>query len=1002
MSVHPPVQPRYPVLRRLFFSSRGQNKRRQNDEPPLQLSGQDPSVWEASLYEYMSQLNEKDRQYVLRIGLSPDLNGEAMNQYSRSLTGSYSQRRSTKVLAAVQPIAAAIKSFARVIDAMVSSNPQVAGLMCMKPIQIHEKIVAMLETLSVYLPLFETWRRLFPKESFTDLSNRMRITCVRFVAFLVQAIKFLRRNTASNMLLSIVLPSLETRFTDAEQDIKRQTDHLRIQIQTAEAESAQARHLVIHDMLRTATGNMERQRAKPTVTLPFRYIHHCIRNPKFFGREAELTDLHAKLAPGRVDHPDSSTELCSVVLYGMGGLGKSSIAIEYMYRYFDTYDVIIWMFADKQDKLEAQFVQLARFLGLIVDDGRTDKAHEDVLHWIANCDVNWLFVLDNADDMSILAPFWPAAKHGAMIITSRNPHYTGQGSFATAGIAIRSFGVQEGAQFLLRGLAIDDDPTDSDKEAATTISGLFDGLPLSLRQASCFMKSKGCLPRAYLDVWAQRRDALERTPIPGYTKTMADVWEMSMGTLSQDALDVLDLLTVMDPDAIPTELFRKHGHLATFTGALGDPLRYLDAVEGLANQSLVESKDLGDILSLHRFFQDSTFDKLKSRPDRCSEVYRSVLSMVSRAVPTDDYLSMKHLDAWQVVEMYIPHLEQLHRRALHVDVMPPAALDFLLSISGRVAGYYHETGRYALGEHLLIQAENLASEHAEEVSAEMLAKVYYYHGRMCQEMNQPIGAVENLEKAISLWESIEEAPDLGPGEEAFPAILYENLGMSCIGASRFDEAKDALQKAIDLAHLPDAPSHQVLGDFMQCMAACHLHEGDVDAAEDMGRRALLERCGENNENRGGALYTLGNVYLRQRKYDEALELHQEVLELYTKDLGNMHHWVADSCHKVGCILAIPEFGRGDLAQAEEFLRKSLHIWTAPNDSGNAHSARSMARTKWKLANVLRLADPESQEAQQLHAEAREVVMDQLGLDLDASDTDAQGEIVDNLVWYWSR
>jgi tetratricopeptide (TPR) repeat protein len=80
-----------------------------------------------------------------------------------------------------------------------------------------------------------------------------------------------------------------------------------------------------------------------------------------------------------------------------------------------------------------------------------------------------------------------------------------------------------------------------------------------------------------------------------------------------------------------------------------------------------------------------------------------------------------------------------------------------------------------------------------------------------------------------------------------------------------------------------------MGDLMQCIGACFLWKGDHDRAEDVLYRALLENCGENNENRGGALYTLGNVYLRQRKYNDALRLHQKVLEMYTKDLGKMHH-----------------------------------------------------------------------------------------------------------------
>lgn len=52
----------------------------------------------------------------------------------------------------------------------------------------------MLETLSTYLPLFETWRRHFPEAEYSELSDCMHTTCLDFVAFIVQAVKFLRRN----------------------------------------------------------------------------------------------------------------------------------------------------------------------------------------------------------------------------------------------------------------------------------------------------------------------------------------------------------------------------------------------------------------------------------------------------------------------------------------------------------------------------------------------------------------------------------------------------------------------------------------------------------------------------------------------------------------------------------------------------------------------------------------------------------------------------------------
>jgi hypothetical protein len=287
--------------------------------------------------------------------------------------------------------------------------------------------------------------------------------------------------------------------------------------------------------------------------------------------------------------------------------------------------------------------------------------------------------------MPVLAPYWPAAKHGAVLVTSRNS-FPGKGSFATSGIAVKPFSNDQGAQFLLRALPQDNRVTDVDSGAVETISSIFDGFPLCLMQAYCFMQTKNCRPGAYVELWAQSRGELELTPIPGYPKNMANVWELSMNTLSQDSADILDMLAVLDPDSVPAELFTKHGHVAVFSrSVLSNTLRYLNAVEGLSNQSFVEVKASGAILSLHRFFQDSTLAKLRKNASRYQEVYHSVLVMLHAAVPADDFLALKHVDTWVVMETYIPHLECLYRRALEEPV-EVEALNLLVLLYGRAAG----------------------------------------------------------------------------------------------------------------------------------------------------------------------------------------------------------------------------------------------------------------------------------------------------------------------------
>jgi hypothetical protein len=423
-----------------------------------------------------------------------------------------------------------------------------------------------------------------------------------------------------------------------------------------------------------------------------------MRNNRFFGREDFLSSLRTEFEKSLItaDNP----RLVSVIIHGLGGFGKSSIAVEFMYRHLQTFPVILFFYADRQDKLDIQFVQLARLLGFASDDTEIVKSREMTLYWIAhlgNCpslrfkeiemlimiDVNWLIIFDNADDVSLLTQYWPSSAHGSIIITSRNS-FTGKGSFAGQGIKLVPFDENEGAEFLLSFLDIFPDISPADKDAAKLISKQFDGLALGLCQAGHFMRNKACLPTKFLDLYPQNCGEIQRLKIPGYTKSVADVWEMSLSILPQDSRDFLDLLAVLDPDSIPIKLFQQYGHNSPFSAFLQDTMRYMKATEALVDQSLIEINLRDETISLHRFFQDSTFQQLKGKKERFEEVFFGITTMINSAIPQDDYLSMKHHDIWDAVETFLAHAEILLGRCS--EGIPPLATNALLDLFCKIAG----------------------------------------------------------------------------------------------------------------------------------------------------------------------------------------------------------------------------------------------------------------------------------------------------------------------------
>jgi len=121
------------------------------------------------------------------------------------------------------------------------------------------------------------------------------------------------------------------------------------------------------------------------------------RNPHFVGRHDLIEELRAKLLAVQ---PETYTNRVS--LYGMGGVGKTQIAIEYVSQYKDKYSSIFWISAATRADFQTGFHQIAKKVNCInVDRNSPEDVTKAVLRWLEN-QSSWLLVLDNLDDISIV------------------------------------------------------------------------------------------------------------------------------------------------------------------------------------------------------------------------------------------------------------------------------------------------------------------------------------------------------------------------------------------------------------------------------------------------------------------------------------------------------------------------------------------------------------------------------------------------------------------------
>ena len=668
------------------------------------------------------------------------------------------------------------------------------------------------------------------------------------------------------------------------------------------------------------------------------------RNPAFTGRGKLLDQLHASLHPGQAA---AVVQVQAQALHGLGGVGKTQLALEYAYRHASDYDLIWWVTAEQPAAIPTHLVALARRLGIPESPEQAETVQ--VLWDALRSRDRWLLIFDNAEDLRDLRPWWPPSS-GRLLVTSRIPTWTG----LAAAIPVDVLSRAEAVAFLRRRL-------NSDDPAFAELAETLGDLPLALEQAAAYLDETATAVNDYLDLLATHARELFQRGRPATTdQTIATTWAASLDrirTRSAAAEDLLCLCAFLAPDDLPHSLLTDHHDVLPdpLAAAVRDRLGFQQMLGAVRRYSLVTVT--GDAVSMHRLVQAVIRDGLA--PDEQRSWATVALHLILAGFPEDVDNATDG-----------PTAMRLLAHALTVTSHPaPKVTDpeATVSLLNRVGEYVWGRADYHQAKELYEQATSIA---ADRLGPDHPITAWSLHNlaHTLDDQGHPDTARTVFERALAVDEA-----QLGPGHLATAHILH-NLSDVLTDLGELDHARTLLQQALVVYEARLDANHPEVAVVLTKLATVLAEQGELARARALHERALRireARLGSDHPLTAWSLTSLGAVLHQQGDLARARTLHEHALAIYETRLSPDPPYTAKNLTNLGALL----HAQGALGAAQTCHERALAIREARLGVDHPLTAWSLDHLAGVLAEQ---GDPAG--ARALHERALAIRESRLGPD----------------------
>jgi tetratricopeptide (TPR) repeat protein len=659
------------------------------------------------------------------------------------------------------------------------------------------------------------------------------------------------------------------------------------------------------------------------------------RNPYFTGRDEILEALHTQLRRNQAIALTQPSALC-----GLGGVGKTQIALEYAYRHALDYSAVFWIGADTVESIISSLLHVASVLRLPErDDQDQQRVLAAVHHWLT-AHHDWLVIWDNVEDTALLGRFFPPARKGAILLTTR---CQALGTLAR-GIDLEPMGQEEGVLLLLRrAKALEPEATlDHLQQLAAENPALsavahhlvteLGGLPLALDQAGAYIEETGCSLAEYGQRYQQKRQLLlDRRGLssdhPDSVVTAIRLACLRVAEQQPAALELLQCCAFLSPEAIPEELLLAGAdHLGPVLGPAVRAATEFDlAVATLRRYSLIQRHPETQMLSLHRLVQvilqeDMTGTEREQWQQRLVHLLRAAFPVI----PAETKVEL-----WGQCERLLPHVMSC-AATIPQHLQDRELAEMLLKTTRYLLKRSQYQQASLLCEHALhLFEKTLGPDHLQvALVLHSLATCYRWQGRYEQAVLQHQRALQIREQVLG-----PEHPDVAASLNKL-AFVYRERG-------EYEQAEPLFQRALRIREETLGPMHLDVAFSLHNLAILNRERGKSELAEPLYQRSIhiLEQAlGPEHLQAAYPLVGLANLFREQGNYAEAESRYQRALSIRELHLGHCHPETAQTLHE----LAILHQRQGQLGEACSLAERALLIHA--QSLGEAHPKTVVIRS----------------------------------------------------------